>query len=73
MDVGYEWFAAIDGDFMRQWPVKALQQKLFVKVPILLGANTDEGTSFGVSGVNTDADAVAQLICSSTHSHPLLY
>ncbi|RPB03294.1 alpha/beta-hydrolase [Choiromyces venosus 120613-1] len=64
LDVGLEWFTAIDGDYMRQWPVKAVLEKKFVKVPLLLGACTDEGTGFGVTGVNTDAQALAQSISS---------
>lgn len=61
MDVGYEWFAVVDGQFVTQWPVKNIKEKKFLKVPILIGSNTDEGISFGVAGVNTDAQAIEQL------------
>lgn len=33
------------------------------KVPILLGTNTDEGTSFGTTGTDTDEECIEQLIC----------
>lgn len=62
MNVGYEWFAVVDGNFVEQWPVLSLQQKKLIKVPLLLGTCTDEGTSFGVGGVDNDEEAVAQLI-----------
>ncbi|KAL0635255.1 hypothetical protein Q9L58_005821 [Maublancomyces gigas] len=61
MDAGYEWFAVVDGQFVTQWPVKNIKEKKFLKVPILIGSNTDEGISFGVAGVNTDAQAIEQL------------
>ncbi|KAL7271295.1 hypothetical protein RUND412_005962 [Rhizina undulata] len=62
--ISYEWFAVIDGNFMQSWPVAALKAGKLVDVPILLGSNTDEGVSFGATGVNTDEEALAQLISS---------
>ncbi|KAI5853303.1 Alpha/Beta hydrolase protein [Tricharina praecox] len=64
LNVGVEWFAAVDGDMIGGWGSAGTNAGRFIKVPLLLGSNTDEGTSFGVSGVNSDADAVAQLISS---------
>lgn len=61
LNIGYEWFAVIDGAFVTQWPVKNLKEKKFIKVPILVGSNTDEGVSFGTTGVDTDAQAIEQL------------
>lgn len=43
----------IDGDFIPDWPKNLLQQGRFVKVPMISGANLDEGTSFGPGNVNT--------------------
>lgn len=37
-------------------------QGKFAKIPIILGTNTDEG--FGVMGVNTDKQAIEQLLTS---------
>ncbi|KAE8446572.1 hypothetical protein EG329_011904 [Mollisiaceae sp. DMI_Dod_QoI] len=47
----------IDGDFVATWPSVQLQKGAFVKVPLLIGANSDEGTAFGSSfNVSTDDD-----------------
>ncbi|KAF9892223.1 hypothetical protein FE257_001999 [Aspergillus nanangensis] len=59
-----EWFGAIDGKFIKEYPQISLQAGRVAKVPILLGTNTDEGTSFGTKGTNTDEECVAQLISS---------
>lgn len=60
---GLEWFATIDNNFISQYPQISYSEGKFAKVPILLGTNTDEGTSFGTTGTNTDEDCIAQLIC----------
>jgi carboxylesterase type B len=52
----------IDNDFIVTYPSNQLYAGKFVRVPLLIGANTDEGTSFGTgygpngNGVNTDAE-----------------
>ncbi|OGE54991.1 hypothetical protein PENARI_c005G11612 [Penicillium arizonense] len=61
---GLEWFATIDGAFISQYPQISYKQGKLSKVPILLGTNTDEGTSFGTTGTNTDEDCIDQLISS---------
>ncbi|KAL4748525.1 hypothetical protein BDW72DRAFT_195736 [Aspergillus terricola var. indicus] len=61
---GLEWFAAVDGKFIKEYPQISTTEGRLAKVPILLGSNTDEGVSFGTTGVNTDEDCVAQLISS---------
>ncbi|KAL4952420.1 Alpha/Beta hydrolase protein [Aspergillus filifer] len=61
---GLEWFAAIDGTFISEYPQISIKAGRFAKVPILLGSNTDEGVSFGTTGVDTDEDCIAQLISS---------
>lgn len=57
-----EWFHVLDGSFIKRPGQASLTQGKFAKIPLLLGTNTDEG--FGVSGVNTDEDALNQLITS---------
>lgn len=52
-----EWAPVLDGDFFTDYTTNQLSSGNFVKVPILVGANTDEGVSFGTgSNVNTDED-----------------
>ncbi|KAJ9137868.1 Carboxylic ester hydrolase [Pleurostoma richardsiae] len=43
----------IDGDFLTQSGTVAMRKGEFVKVPYLIGANFDEGGSFGTRGINT--------------------
>ncbi|KAJ6015629.1 Triacylglycerol lipase (LipA) [Penicillium herquei] len=62
--VGLEWFATIDNIFISEYPQISYREGRLAKVPILLGTNTDEGTSFGTTGVNTDEEAIQQLITS---------
>lgn len=45
----------IDYDFLRESASTQLFNGNFVKVPIITGANHDEGTSFGTPGINTTA------------------
>ncbi|KAJ5090556.1 hypothetical protein N7532_009240 [Penicillium argentinense] len=61
---GLEWFATIDDNFITQYPQISYKEGKIAKVPILLGTNTDEGTSFGTTGTNTDEECIAQLISS---------
>ena len=59
---GLEWFHVIDGSFLRRYAQQSLSQGKFAKIPLILGTNTDEG--FGVNGVNTDEEAVNQIVHS---------
>ncbi|KAF2639343.1 alpha/beta-hydrolase [Massarina eburnea CBS 473.64] len=43
----------IDGDFVQDYGSLQLQRGEFVKVPIVVGANSDEGASFSQTGINT--------------------
>lgn len=60
---GLEWFATIDNIFISEYPQISYKEGKLAKVPILLGTNTDEGTSFGTTGTNTDEECIQQLIC----------
>lgn len=52
----------IDGDFIQKFPSEQLSAGEFVRVPLLIGTNTDEGTAFGSSFVvDTDAEFAADL------------
>jgi carboxylesterase type B len=52
------WQPIVDGDFIARWGSIQLEEGAFVHVPILDGANTDEGTSFGPQGVNSTQDFI---------------
>ncbi|KAI1186456.1 alpha/beta-hydrolase [Nemania serpens] len=48
------WNPLLDGDFLTGYPSQLMQRGHYVKVPLLLGANTDEG--FAVSGTPLDTE-----------------
>lgn len=60
--LGLEWFHVIDGSFIPRFGQESLLGDKFAKIPLILGTNTDEG--FGVNGVNTDPQAVEQMMTS---------
>lgn len=51
----------IDGDFVQTRGSVQLDQHAFVRVPIIAGTNSDEGTSFGPIGINTTAQFYSYL------------
>ncbi|KAK5164953.1 uncharacterized protein LTR77_009618 [Saxophila tyrrhenica] len=53
-----DWQPIVDGDFVAKFGSIQLAQGDFVKVPIMDGANTDEGVSFGPMGVNSTQDFI---------------
>ena len=61
------WSPVIDGDFVVDYPSSQLKSGRFARVPILIGANSDEGTSFGKAmgpggrGVHTDDEFAASI------------
>jgi carboxylesterase type B len=56
------WGGQIDGDFLQNSGTQNLLNGAFVKVPLLHGANFDEGTAFGVRGINTTDQFVASVM-----------
>jgi carboxylesterase type B len=51
------WVIAIDGDFLQELGSLAMKNGRFVKIPILLGTNTDEGTSAAPrKGIDTNTE-----------------
>jgi carboxylesterase type B len=57
------WLPVIDGDVLQDFQSTQIAEGKFVKVPILYGTNTDEGTAIGPAGIDTDDQfraAVAQ-------------
>ncbi|KAG8156519.1 hypothetical protein KVR01_013623 [Diaporthe batatas] len=51
----------IDGDIIQNYGSVQLQRGEFVRVPIIVGANSDEGAAFGPQGISTTADFKATL------------
>ena len=56
---GATYSAVIDGDFVAEAASIQLQKRKFLHVPLLIGTNTDEGTSFGPQGINTTQQFLA--------------
>ncbi|KAM0544177.1 hypothetical protein ACHAO7_009037 [Fusarium culmorum] len=62
INTGLDWGPVLDGDFIADYNTNQFENGKFVKVPLLIGANTDEGTAFGRNrtpdggNVNTDED-----------------
>ena len=64
------WYPIVDGDFIQKYPSIQLAAGDFVHVPVISGANTDEGTAFTPQvGYNTTQD-VFNLI-NGTFPHQL--
>lgn len=64
------WNFVVDGDFVQKYGSIQFARGEFVKVPIIDGANTDEGTVFGPVGIDNDTAFLNYL--ESTSSYPLL-
>ncbi|KAF2108077.1 carboxylesterase [Lophiotrema nucula] len=63
------WAPVFDGDFIQDYPSNQFRDGRFVRVPILIGCNSDEGAYFrGINGnanvtiLNTDADFEAMVL-----------
>ncbi|KZT55557.1 carboxylesterase family protein [Calocera cornea HHB12733] len=57
------WQPVIDGNYIPYSPTELLKEGKLVKVPLLIGANTDEGTSFTLGkGINTTEQLAAGLL-----------
>lgn len=61
----------LDGDFIQKRTSLQLEAGEFVHVPIIEGANSDEGTAFSPQGVNTTADFTRFLLNSTRGSVPI--
>ena len=48
------WNPLIDGDFLTAYPSQLQANGSFIKIPMIDGANSDEGTSFGTSGLDNE-------------------
>lgn len=68
----YTWFPYYDGDLNQRPGSQQLQDGSFVKVPIIDGANSDEGTAFGPSSVNTTQELIDDMT-SGSHTPELFH
>lgn len=50
--VSQVWNPIVDGDFLQAYPSTSMDKGHFIKVPLLTGANSDEGVSFSVHGLD---------------------
>ena len=46
------WNPTVDGNFLTAYPSTHMSEDKFIKVPLLVGANSDEGIGFNVHGFN---------------------
>lgn len=53
--------SVVDGDFLQAPRWQLIRDGKFVRVPVIIGNNFDEGTSFGTKGINTTAQWEAEL------------
>jgi acetylcholinesterase len=61
------WGPAFDGDFIARLGSEQLADGSFIHVPVISGANTDEGTAFSPLGINKTADFVYYLNSESSN------
>lgn len=64
------WMPVIDGNLIPTYSSLSLRAGNFVKVPLLIGANTNEGTAFIGSGVNTTEEFLDYVISSASNRSP---
>ncbi|KAI1844528.1 hypothetical protein JX266_009415 [Neoarthrinium moseri] len=61
------WNPLLDGDFLTGYPSQLMHQGKYIKVPIITGANTDEG--FAISGTpNTEQDIFKSIFAWRSYS-----
>ncbi|KAF2021516.1 alpha/beta-hydrolase [Aaosphaeria arxii CBS 175.79] len=60
------WTPQIDEDIVARYSSDQVSQGAFVKVPIIVGANSDEGTGFAPKGLNTSKEFLNTLTTGSS-------
>ncbi|KAK5142074.1 hypothetical protein LTR04_002349, partial [Oleoguttula sp. CCFEE 6159] len=70
-NISTSWNPTVDGDFIQRYTSIQLAEGDFVKVPIISGANSDEGTAFSPRGINTTADFQYWLQTTTTRQYAL--
>ncbi|KAJ7764234.1 alpha/beta-hydrolase [Mycena metata] len=59
----------VDGDFIKVDPAGQVSDGDFVKVPLIVGANSDEGTAFLTRGINFDSDFVNAILARNSTNY----
>lgn len=65
------WNPAVDGDFIAKYTSLQLAAGEFVHVPIISGANSDEGTAFSPVGIISEADLEYYLNTTTSEQYAL--
>jgi hypothetical protein len=60
--VSQTWNPPIDSDFPMAYPSSLMAQGKFGRIPLLIGANSDESCSFSASGLNSKMDIFNNLL-----------
>ncbi|GJN93281.1 hypothetical protein Rhopal_006328-T1 [Rhodotorula paludigena] len=55
----WTWNPVVDGQLIAEYPSDSFRAGKFVKVPLLIGTNTDEGSGFGAKNITTDSELAA--------------
>jgi cholinesterase len=66
--VSHIWNPLIDGDFLTAYPSGLMAQGKFARIPLLIGANSDEGCSFGAFGLNSETDIFDNLLYHGSYA-----
>ncbi|KAH6691142.1 Alpha/Beta hydrolase protein [Leptodontidium sp. MPI-SDFR-AT-0119] len=64
------WNPLIDGDFLTAYPSTLMAQGKFIRLPMLNGANSDEGSNFGVSGLDNETAIFNNLLYYRSYAIP---
>ena len=52
----------IDGDLWSDYPSVLAKDGKFLKIPIIIGTNSDEGCNFGTSGLDTEEEMIQSML-----------
>ncbi|KAI1755789.1 alpha/beta-hydrolase [Xylaria castorea] len=62
------WNPLVDGDFLTDYPSVLAEAGSFIRVPLLLGSNSDEGISFSPTGFNDSTEIYYGLLSNPSYS-----
>ncbi|KAI1276387.1 alpha/beta-hydrolase [Xylaria sp. FL0933] len=62
------WYPLVDGTFLTDYPSALDETNSFIKIPLLLGTNSDEGITFGPTGFNDSVSIYDGLLSDPGYS-----